>query len=216
MSSTTAAKAAQAGSRVIGVSKVSFLATKPQPHHLPLPSFNPVLQLTCPKKYTVQSTGIWESIRRALAVDPSRSNGVPLNPQFRNPPPGSNEPFSFIDPVTIPAGDIAENPYWKRDARRNYPRLSVVNQGDVVGLLTVGSQGAPKKELIGEAGAKEIVVAKAEGESGGLAKYFEKVGGKGTLEVLGKDGLPPLPSAASLKAGADKYNLTAENAYPEQ
>lgn len=147
-------------------------------------------------------------------MDSTRSNGVPLNPQFRNPTPGSNEPFSFIDPVTIPAGDIADNPYWKRDSRRSYPRLSVVNQGDVVGLLTVGSESAPKKELIGEAGTKELVQVKQEGETG-LAAYFK--GGKGrALESLGKDGMPPLPSGANLKAGMDKYNLTAENAYPER
>jgi hypothetical protein len=166
------------------------------------------------QKYTVQSTGIWETIRRIFAVDPSRSNGVPLNPQFRNPTPGSNDPFSFIDPVTIPAGDIADNPYWKRDVRRSYPRLSVVNQGDVVGLLTVGSQSAPKKELIGEAGTKELVEVKEEGETG-LAAYF-KTGKGGALDMLGKDGLPPLPSGRSLKPGADKYALTAENAYPEE
>lgn len=161
----------------------------------------------------MQSTGVWERIRRVFAVDPTRSNGIPLNPQFRNPPPGSNDPFSFVDPVTLPAGDIADNPYWKRDSRRSYPRLSVVNQGDVVGLLTVGSESAPKKELIGEAGTKELVQVKQEGETG-LAAYFK--GGKGrALESLGKDGLPPLPSGVSLKAGADKYNLTAENAYPE-
>jgi hypothetical protein len=137
-----------------------------------------------------------------------------LNPQFRNPPPGSNEPFSFIEPVTVPAADIADNPYWKRDARRSYPRLSVVSQGDVVGLLTVGSQSAPKKELIGEAGTKELVEVKKEGETG-LAAYF-KSGKGGALEMLGTDGLPPLPSGMSLKPGSDQYALTPENAYPEQ
>ncbi|KAF8862408.1 NADH-ubiquinone oxidoreductase 21.3 kDa subunit [Acephala macrosclerotiorum] len=187
MSSHTAAKAAQATNRVIAVNK----------------------------KYTVQSTGIWERLRRLLAVDPSRSNGVPLNPQFRNPPPGSNAPFSFLDPVTIPAGDIAENPYWKRDARRSYPQLSTVTQGDAVGLLALGSRNAPKKELIGEAGSKELVSVKEEGEKG-LSAYFGKVGKEGTLAALGKDGLPPLPSGASLREGADKYHLTAGNAYPEQ
>lgn len=157
---------------------------------------------------------MWELIRRFFAVDPTRSNGVPLNPQFRNPPPGSNEPFSFVDPVTIPAGDIADNPYWKRDARRSYPRLSAVTQGDVVGLLSVGSQSAPKKELIGEAGTKELVQVQKEGETG-LAAYFKTNKGS-ALESLGKDGLPPLPSGLGLKAGKDKYNLTAENAYPEE
>jgi hypothetical protein len=170
-------------------------------------------------------------------VDPTRSNGVPLNPQFRNPSPGSNEPFSFVDPVTIPAGDIADNPYWKRDARRSYPRLSTVTQGDVVALLSVGSESAPKKELIGDAGIQALVAAKEEGKTG-LAAFFQKDGGGATLASLGRDGLPPLPryahqsnshgsyvktemltisySGASLKAGADKYNLTDENAYPEQ
>ena len=83
-----------------------------------------------------------------------------------------------------------------------------------MGLLTVGSQSAPKKELIGEAGTKELVEVKKESETG-LAAYF-KTEKRGALEMLGKDGLPPLPSGRSLKAGADKYTLTAENAYPEE
>ena len=71
----------------------------------------------------------------------------------------------------------------------------------------------PKKELIGEAGEKELVLAKTEGE-GGLAKYFENGGKSATLEALGKNGLPPLPAGWNFKKGADKYNLTEENAYP--
>lgn len=138
-----------------------------------------------------------------------------MNPQFRNPPPGSNAPFSFKDPVTLPAGDIADNPYWKRDARRSYPQLSFVNQADAVALLSVGSASAPKKELVGEAGTKEIAAVQEEGQ-GGLAAYFKKEGRGGVLAALGKDGLPPLPSGASLKVGADKYALTEENAYPQE
>ncbi|TVY86406.1 NADH-ubiquinone oxidoreductase 21.3 kDa subunit, partial [Lachnellula willkommii] len=133
MASQTAAKVAHAVERVVPVHKVhrpsqSLLPSLPQTISPPL---TPI-----PQKYTIQSTGIWERIRRLLAVDPTRSNGVPLNPQFRNPPPGSNEPLSFIDPVTIPAGDIAENAYWKRDSRRSYPQLSFVNQADAVALLS--------------------------------------------------------------------------------
>ncbi|CZT45204.1 probable NADH dehydrogenase (ubiquinone) 29/21K chain precursor [Rhynchosporium secalis] len=165
-------------------------------------------------KYTVQSTGIWERIRRALAIAPERSNGVPLK-QYRNPPPGSNEPFSFEDPVTLPAGDIAGNPYWKRDSRRSYPQLSFVTQGDVVGLLSLGSKSAPKKELIGEEGSKHLVSVKEVGEKG-LASYFETSGKEAALARLGRDGLPPLPSGMSLKKGQDKYSLTAENAYPAE
>ena len=90
-----------------------------------------------------------------------------------------------------------------------------MTQGDVVSLLEVGSKSSPKKELIGEAGSNALVEVKKEGEMG-LSSYFKKSGKEGTLAVLGKDGLPPLPSGLSLKAGADKYHLTAENAYPEQ
>jgi hypothetical protein len=58
------------------------------------------------------------------------------------------------------------------------------------------------------------VAAKQEGE-GGLAAYF-KAGGGRALSSLGEGGMPPLPSGASLKAGADKYNLTAEQAYEDK
>ncbi|KAI0134713.1 hypothetical protein BJ170DRAFT_213203 [Xylariales sp. AK1849] len=172
------------------------------------------------RKQTVQSTGIWERIRRVLAVDPERSTGVPLNPYYRNPTPGSNPPLEYDDPVTIPAGDIADNPYWKRDARRAYPRLSFVNQGDAVALLGVGSSANPKQELIGEEGQKALTVAK-EAEAGGLAKYFEERGVMSAKEVL-VDGLPPLPSGGVLKKdGSGKwepgtYELLEEQTYPEE
>lgn len=83
----------------------------------------------------------------------------------------------------------------------------------MVGLLSVGSQSAPKKELVGDAGTQALVAVKKEGEMG-LASYFSKEGGKATLAQLGKDGLPPLPSGASMVPGKDKYNLTEEQAYP--
>jgi hypothetical protein len=165
------------------------------------------------KKYTVQSTGIWERVRRVLAVDPNRSTGVPLNPQFRLPTPGALPPLSYDDPVTLPAADIADNPYWKRDARRNYARQSVVNQGDAAGLLTVGSQAAPKENALqaGEAGEKQLVSLKQEGEERGLAAAFAK--DKSTIQgVLGPDGLPPLPA----KLNSSSYKLGSGEGYPEQ
>jgi hypothetical protein len=134
-----------------------------------------------------------------MAIDPERSSGVPLNPTFRNPPPGSNDPLQYDDPVTLPAGDIADNPYWKRDSRRSYPRLSVVNQASFASLITVGSVAAPKVELIGEAGEKALVAAKEEGETG-LAKALEKAPKDVTKDVF-IDGLPPLPSGTSLASG---------------
>ncbi|KAH9826429.1 NADH-ubiquinone oxidoreductase [Teratosphaeria destructans] len=166
------------------------------------------------KKYTVQPTGIWARINNWLAVDPKRSTGVPLNPQFRNPPPGGNDPTLYDDPVTVPAGDLAENPYWKRDVRRQYPRLSVVRQPDVVALLTVGSAAAPKEEVlqIGEAGTKQLVALKDEGERG-LSTFFQK-DASATKAVLAPNGLPPLPP--SRHAAGKRYELLKEQTYGPQ
>lgn len=170
------------------------------------------------KKYTVQSTGIWDWIRRVLSVDPNRSNGIPLNAQYRNPPPGALDPQSYDDPTTIPAADIAENQYFKRDARRNYPRLSVINQADVVALLTVGSKVAPKeaeRPLIGEEGAKQLTLVRQEGREKGLAAFFQK--DKTTAAgVLGPSGLPPLPSGLShQRDGSKRYDFSPDEAYPD-
>ena len=147
-----------------------------------------------------------------LAVDPNRSTGVPLNPQFRNPPPGANDPKEYDDPTTVPAADLADNPYWKRDMRRSYPKLSVVKQPDVVGLLSVGSAAQPKEDVlqIGDAGNKQLVEVKEEGEKG-LSTFFEK--NKGAAKaVLGPDGLPPLP--ASRHPQKKQYNVQAESDQP--
>ncbi|KAI3553525.1 AhpC/TSA family protein [Colletotrichum abscissum] len=174
------------------------------------------------QKHTLQSTGIWERIRRSLAIDPNRSSGVPLNPTFRNPAPGANDPLAYDDPVTVPAGDIADNPYWKRDARRNYPAISVVNQADVVGLLAVGSAANPRVELIGEAGEKALVAAKEEGKTTGIAAYLEKNAAQGAVEAskeaLFTNGLPPTPSGENLKSGkwdVHKYKVNEEQTYGE-
>ncbi|PFH60793.1 hypothetical protein XA68_10307 [Ophiocordyceps unilateralis] len=168
------------------------------------------------KKQTLQSKGIWEMIRKALSIDPNRSNGIPLNPWYRNPPPGANDPRAYSDPVTAPAGDIADNPYWKRDMRRSYPQRRIVSQADVVQLLTVGNAEKPKVELVGEAGEKQLVAAKQEGETG-LAAFIEKAP-KDVAKEFFVGGLPPLPSGQCLTSGkwdVHKYELTEENAYPE-
>jgi hypothetical protein len=155
------------------------------------------------QKQTLQSTGFWEKVRRLLAVDPERSNGVPLIPYFRNPPPGAVDPLTYSDPVTLPAGDIADNPYWKRDARRNYPRLSVLAQADVAALLTVGSAASAKVDLIGEAGSRALVEARGDGNTGVLTTALQKLGTDGAKkeDVLFVDGLPPTPSGQSMRSG---------------
>ncbi|KAK5163751.1 uncharacterized protein LTR77_010424 [Saxophila tyrrhenica] len=165
------------------------------------------------KKYTVQPTGIWARINQFLAVDPKRSTGVPMNPHYRNPPPAGNKPQDYDDPTTVPAADIADNPYWKRDVRRNYPKLSVVNQPDVVALLSVGSAAKPNEEVlqIGDAGNKQLVEVKEEGERG-LSQFFEKQKGA-SKGVLAANGMPPMPP--SLHPQDKRYTVMDEQPYPD-
>ena len=123
--------------------------------------------------------------------------------------------MSYTDPVTFPAGDLADNPYWKRDTRRAYPRLSAVSQADAVALLTVGSQAKPKDDVlqIGEAGTKQLIAVQQEGEERGLAAYFAK-DNKGFLGVLDPNGLPPTP--CNLNPSTTKYELDDDHGYPEK
>ncbi|KAL2757972.1 hypothetical protein ACRALDRAFT_2040283 [Sodiomyces alcalophilus JCM 7366] len=174
------------------------------------------------KKYTLQSTGIFERIRRALAIDPNRSSGVPINAVYRNPTPGAVDPLTYDDPVTIPAGDIADNAYFRRDSRRAYPKLSVVSQPDMVSLLTVGSAANPKVELIGEAGEQALVAARAEGEKEGSLAVFLQNKGK-AIEEVSKDvfvgGLPPTPAGERIQPDGSwdvyKYKPNEEQSYGE-
>ena len=105
--------------------------------------------------------------------------------------------------------------------RRSYPRLSVVNQADVVGLLTVGSKAHPKEDVlqIGDAGAKQLIQVKQEGEEKGLPALFEREK-KSMAGIFGPDGLPPFPSGMSRTSpmGGKKYVMDAdrEEGYPEE
>lgn len=153
-----------------------------------------------------------------LAIDPNRSNGVPLNPYNRWPSPGSNDPLQYDDPVTAPAGDIADNPYWKRDVRRSYPRPSVIGQPQQVALLTVGSAAQPRVELVGEEGSRALVAAQETArQPGGVAAYLEKNGVEAARRVLAMTGgLPPMPCGERRngdKWEVHKYSLNEEQSY---
>lgn len=89
--------------------------------------------------------------------------------------------------------------------------MSTVTQGDVVALLSVGSKAAPKDEVLqlGDAGKKQLVEVKSQGDSGGIAVFLAKETGLGK-SVLGPDGLPPKPPTTW---GAKAYNLRADQSY---
>lgn len=89
-----------------------------------------------PWKYHVGvQSPFWDKVRKALVVNPESSSGVPLVPENRWPQPGSR-PEKFTVPASR-ASDVAFNPYYLRDARRNYPRTAYLSQEQLSTILLV-------------------------------------------------------------------------------
>jgi hypothetical protein len=99
--------------------------------------------------------------------------------------------------------------------RRSYPRISAVTQGDVVGLLSVGSAANPSQKLLaGTEGSKQLVAVKQEGEEKGLATFFEQE--KAVGSVLREDGMPPFPVPRGIAQYGKQYELEGEQSYGDQ
>ncbi|THH27840.1 hypothetical protein EUX98_g6336 [Antrodiella citrinella] len=90
--------------------------------------------------YHLSPKGFWKKFRDAVVINPEISSGLPIQGINRYPPPGSR-PERYSTPATK-ASDPAQNPYWKRDVRRTYPRLSVVTQTELSALLIDHAQAA--------------------------------------------------------------------------
>lgn len=78
-------------------------------------------------------------------------------------------------------------------------------------LLSVGSKANPRDDVLqlGDAGAKQLVQVKQEGEKGGLSVFLEQQKALGA-NVLGEGGMPPLPPTA---VGAKPYTLMKDQSY---
>ncbi|KAF9158882.1 hypothetical protein BGX20_003194, partial [Mortierella sp. AD010] len=128
-------------------------------------------------------SAFWNSVRKALTINPKVSTGMPDPKEFRFIAPGG-QPKAFVpsDPL---ADDIAQNPYYGRDFRRNYPRLSVYTQEEVAGLI------AAKESLA--IGSGESAITKAEDLS--LTEVIKNA--KTPLYTTAN--LPPVPTIRSRK-----------------
>lgn len=99
--------------------------------------------------------------------------------------------------------------------RRAYPRISAVTQGDVVGLLSVGSAANPSQKLLaGEEGSKQLIAVKQDGREKGLAMFFEQQ--KAVGSVLGEDGMPPFPPPLGREQYGKQYKMEEEQSYENQ
>ncbi|KAI8594817.1 hypothetical protein EDD21DRAFT_392839 [Dissophora ornata] len=123
-------------------------------------------------------SAFWNSVRKTLTINPKVSTGMPSPKKFRFIAPGGQPPaFVPDDPL---ASDIAQNPYYGRDFRRNYPRLAVYSQEEVAGLI------AAKEALA--LGSGESAVAKT-GEGLSLTEVIKSA--KSPLYTA--TNLPPTP-----------------------
>ncbi|KAF8979868.1 hypothetical protein BGZ46_004937 [Entomortierella lignicola] len=123
-------------------------------------------------------SAFWNSVRKALTVNPKVSTGMPNPKEFRFVAPGGQPPTHVPnDPL---ANDIAQNPYYGRDFRRNYPRLAVYSQEEVAGLI------AAKEALA--IGSGESAIAKA-GENVSLTEVIKNA----KSPLYAPNNLPPTP-----------------------
>jgi len=122
----------------------------------------------------------------------------------------ASRPEEYIEPLTSPAADLAENPYWKRDTRRDYPRTLVYSQSYIAGLLSYGNGTAPRIAA-GETGTKAL----AEVKSGQLELTTVLASTEVGKEVLARNGgLPPLPGTGRGRAQwRFKLNQEVEQGY---
>ncbi|KAF9364492.1 hypothetical protein BGX34_001371 [Mortierella sp. NVP85] len=129
-------------------------------------------------------SAFWNSVRKALTVNPKVSTGMPDPKDFRLIAPGGQPPtFVPKDPL---ADDIAQNPYYGRDFRRNYPRQAVYSQEEVAGLI------AAKEALA--IGSGESAIAKT-GENVSLTEVLKSA--KSPLYT--PSNLPPTPAVRKYK-----------------
>ncbi|GAA5839114.1 hypothetical protein JCM11251_003680 [Rhodosporidiobolus azoricus] len=115
-------------------------------------------------------TDLWKKIREKIVVNES-STGNPLPASFRQPEPGSR-PEKFTVPSSK-ASDVAENPYWKRDFRRNYPKTEVVRQEELAKLL-IAQGGFESLPPISAAEGVDSTAVTADSPTPSLATLYNK------------------------------------------
>ncbi|TDL26120.1 NADH dehydrogenase [Rickenella mellea] len=144
--------------------------------------------------YHLAPRGFWKKFRDAVVVNPEISSGLPLPSVHRYPQPASR-PERYATPATK-ASDPAQNPYWKRDVRRAYPRLSVVTQDQLSTFLlqkpVQASVSAPGESKDNSTEASSVPVAQQTAKD--LPSAIAAAAKEGKLFSESK--LPPQPPSS--------------------
>ncbi|GAA6010357.1 hypothetical protein JCM11491_006284 [Sporobolomyces phaffii] len=156
--------------------------------------------------HTADETSLWNRVRKAIVVNPESSSGNPLPSKFRTPEPASR-PEKFTVPSSK-ASDVAENPYWKRDFRRNYPKTEVVTQGELAKLLIAQGGFESLPPISTPQGPDATTAVTADSPAPSLAALYSA-----TAPAVGSF-KPPTPPGLKFKWQACKENAPHdENAY---
>ncbi|BGP54632.1 hypothetical protein JCM8202_005002 [Rhodotorula sphaerocarpa] len=123
-----------------------------------------------PFAHHATNTGFWEKVRKAVVINPESSTGNPLASEFRQPEPGSR-PERFSVPSSK-ASDIAENPYYARDTRRNYPKTEVVTQPELAKLLIAQGGFEALPPVSGAAEGTDSTAVTADSPAPSLASLY--------------------------------------------
>ncbi|CAM0136669.1 hypothetical protein VKS41_003476 [Umbelopsis sp. WA50703] len=147
------------------------------------------------------NTKHWAWVKKLFSVNPQSTNGMPATGVFRTPAVGSR-PEKYVAPKTE-ASNVANNYYFQRDTRRNFPRLAVYTQQDVAGLLT----GATVDPSLPPAGADSQPVTPATvTETKSLTEVL------GSTSLYSKGQMPPTPNWNSTK----KWEVSTDWKAPEE
>ncbi|KAJ1650948.1 hypothetical protein IWQ61_008370 [Dispira simplex] len=155
-------------------------------------------------------SGFWQSVKKYLVVNADVPSSM-FNPgTYRKPSPGSLP--KYIPKVTEKY-DISNNYYYQRDVRRNYPRVAMFNQADVVAMLTMPEKAAldapAQVQQQADKGENKTQEVTAKTETTNLPSLPEAV--RSLEKPLFSDShLPPLPGKAY------QYTVSENPIHPDE
>ncbi|KAJ1646081.1 hypothetical protein LPJ64_002408 [Coemansia asiatica] len=145
----------------------------------------------------------WNSVGKKVWISEYMDSMMPRT-TFRSPAPASQPECKKPTP---PASAIYNNPYYKRDVRRNYPRTEVYTQPDVgrllLGVSAAENIAAPQEGAGAVAGSNAAAEAEATAPAvqvKDIVEALQKIRGP----VYNAANMPPVPGTPY------KYKISPE------
>ncbi|KAJ1725278.1 hypothetical protein LPJ53_000505 [Coemansia erecta] len=152
----------------------------------------------------------WNSVGKKVWLSDYKDSMIPRT-TFRSPAPVSQPEYKRPTP---PASAIYNNPYYKRDVRRNYPRTEVYTQSDVgrllLGVNTAEKIASPEQQQQQNATTAETANVPVV-EVKDIVEALQKVSGP----VYSAANMPPVPGTPyKYKLSPEQYTEGPGEYYP--